>query len=187
MKEIILIILIVLLSTSVWGQSPEATPRLRLKDVRGRTLRLSDYKGKVVLINFWATWCPPCRTEIPDLIKMQSEYRQQGLRIIGVTYPPGKVSDVRRFMRKAGINYKVAVGTKATKALFSHSDTLPMTVVIDRDGNVRDVVEGILYPDEFEQKVKPLLSTKQTMNFVKSNSVHLQLSLSLGFSDAGPK
>ena len=118
---------------------------------------------------------------------MQSEYRQQGLRIIGVTYPPGKVSDVRRFMRKAGINYKVAVGTKATKALFSHSDTLPMTVVIDRDGNVRDVVEGILYPDEFEQKVKPLLSTKQTVNFVKSNSVHLQLSLSLGFSDAGPK
>jgi thiol-disulfide isomerase/thioredoxin len=168
MKKIILTISIVLLSTSVRAQSSEAAPRLSLKDVRGRTLRLSDYIGKVVLINFWATWCPPCRTEIPDLIKMQSEYRKQGLRIIGVTYPPEKISDVRRFMRKAGINYKIAVGTKATKALFSHSDTLPITVVIDREGNVRDVVEGILYPDEFEQKVKPLLSTKQTVNFVKS-------------------
>lgn len=83
---------------------------------------------------------------------------QAGLRIIGITYPPEKISDVRRFVRKVGINYQVAVGTKATKALFSQSDTLPMTVVIDREVNVRDVVEGILYRDEFEQKVKPLLS-----------------------------
>ncbi|HEV8369493.1 MAG TPA: TlpA disulfide reductase family protein [Pyrinomonadaceae bacterium] len=88
------------------------------------------------------------------------DYRKQGLRIIGITYPPGKISDVRSFIRSVGVNYEIAVGTKATKALFSHSDTPPMTVVIDREGNVRYVIEGILYPDEFEQKVKPLLSTR---------------------------
>src|SRR6476469_5652440 len=114
MKKIILTISIVLLSTSVRVQSSESAPRLSLRDVRGRALNLSDYRGRVVLINFWATWCPPCRTEIPDLIKMQSEYRQQGLRIIGVTYPPEKISNVRRFMRRMGVNYKIAVGTKAS-------------------------------------------------------------------------
>ena len=132
-------------------------PNLTLKDINGRQLRLSDYKGKVVLINFWATWCPPCRTEIPDLVKKQQEYRKQGLEIIGITYPPQKLSQVRRFVRTQRINYRIAIGTKDTKALFSASDTLPMTIVIDREGTVRAVIEGVMYADEFDAKVKPLL------------------------------
>src|SRR5678816_745699 len=63
-------------------------PQLELKDLNGRTVRLSDYKGKVVLINFWATWCPPCRAEMPDLVRLQREHANQGLQIIGITYPP---------------------------------------------------------------------------------------------------
>lgn len=160
MKKIILAVSLFLFSMSVRAQSSPPAPPLTLKDIRGRQFSLSDYKGKVVLLNFWATWCPPCRTEIPDLIKMQAQYRDQGLRIIGITYPPEKISEVRRLMRKLGVNYRVAMGTKASKALFSSSDALPLTVVIDRDGAVRDVVEGIMYADEFEQKVKPLLSTQ---------------------------
>jgi thiol-disulfide isomerase/thioredoxin len=118
---------------------------------------LSDYKGKVVLINFWATWCPPCRQEIPDLIKIQRQYRNKGLQIVGITYPPEQLSEVRRFARKLRLNYPVAIGTKESKALFTSSETLPVTVVIDREGVVRDVIEGIMYADEFDQKVKPLL------------------------------
>jgi thiol-disulfide isomerase/thioredoxin len=158
MKNFILIVLIILFPAAAASQSSSQTASLVLKDTRGRAFRLSAYKGKVVLVNFWATWCPPCRTEVPDLIKMQKQYRDQGLRVVGITYPPEKMSDVIRFMRKLGVNYRVAIGTKADKALFSASETLPMTVVIDRDGTVRDVVEGILYSDEFDQKVKPLLS-----------------------------
>jgi hypothetical protein len=89
---------------------------------------------------------------------MQRQYRAQGLRIVGITYPPEKISEVRRLVRKLGMNYRVAVGTKATKALFTTSETLPLTVIIDQDGTVRDMVEGIMYPEEFDQKVKPLLS-----------------------------
>ncbi len=130
---------------------------LTLKDVRGRTVRLGDYRGKVVLLNFWATWCPPCRAEMPDLVKLQREYARQGLQVVGVTYPPETVGRVRRFARRLGVNYPVALGTRATKSLFANTDTLPITVIIDRDGNIRDTIEGIMLSDEFEQKVKPLL------------------------------
>jgi thiol-disulfide isomerase/thioredoxin len=161
MRGLTLTILLLLLSASAAAQSAQAVG-LSLKDIQGRQLRLADYKGKVVLINFWATWCIPCRTEIPDLIKMQKHYGTQGLRIIGITYPPENISNVRRFARKLKMNYPVALGTNATKTLFSSRETLPMTVVIDRDGSVRDVIEGIMYADEFDQKIKPLLSARST-------------------------
>jgi thiol-disulfide isomerase/thioredoxin len=156
MRSFALASVFLLLSVSVVAQSSRQAG-LRLKDIHGQQLRLMDYHGKVVLINFWATWCLPCRTEIPDLINMQKQYRPQGLRIIGITYPPEKISEVRRFTRKLKVNYRVVIGTKTTKALFTTSETLPMTIVIDRRGAVRDVIEGIMYADEFDEKVRPLL------------------------------
>lgn len=133
-----------------------AAPELTLKDIHGRYIRISDYKGKVVLINFWATWCPPCRAEIPDLIKLQREY--DGLQVIGITYPPQKLAEVRRFVRTAKVNYPVGLGTKKTKLRFTQSENLPTTIVIGKDGTIRDIIDGILLPEEFEQKIKPLLN-----------------------------
>ena len=138
------------------GQNSPPT-ELTLKDIKGRVIRLSEYRGKVVLINFWATWCPPCRMEIPDLIKLQRDYGSRSLQVIGVTYPPQKLAEVRRFVQKAKVNYPVALGTKETRLLFTSSDTLPMTIVIGKDGRIRDIIEGILLPEEIEQKIKPLL------------------------------
>jgi hypothetical protein len=74
-----------------------------------------------------------------------------------VTYPPQRLVEVRRFVRSAKVNYPVALGTKDTKLFFTSSETLPMTIIVDRDGRVRDIIEGILLPEEFEQKIKPLL------------------------------
>jgi thiol-disulfide isomerase/thioredoxin len=156
MRRLTLTIVLLLLAGSAVAQSPEQKA-LNLKDIHGRQLSLAAYKGKVVLINFWATWCIPCRSEIPDLVQMQRQYRAQDLRIIGITYPPEKISEVRRFVQELKVNYRIAMGTKATKALFTASETLPMTVVIDRQGAVRDVIEGIMYSDEFDQKVKPVI------------------------------
>ena len=156
MRYIVLAVVLVTTPIISAGQSGKA-PALELKDLRGRNLRLSDYKGKVVLLNFWATWCPPCRAEMPDLIRMQREYRGRGLQVIGVTYPPQEIREVRRFIRKLGVNYPIALGTKETKTLFDETETLPLTVVIDRRGEVRELIQGILLPKEFEQKIKPLL------------------------------
>jgi thiol-disulfide isomerase/thioredoxin len=155
-RAIVFVLLLAALPVVASGQSSSA-PALALKDVQGRTVRLSDYKGKVVLLNFWATWCPPCRAEMPDLIKMQREYQSKGLQVIGITYPPQTIREVRQFMRKLGVNYPIALGRKETKVLFDQTDTLPVTIVIDRKGKVYERIEGILLPEEFDGKVKPLL------------------------------
>ncbi len=149
--------LLAALCSAAYSQGKNPTPALVLKDIQGRTQRLSAYKGKVVLLNFWATWCAPCRAEMPDLIKWQREYKSRGLQIIGITYPPETLADVRKFIQEIKVNYPIILGTEETKARFDEGDVLPLTVVIDRDGAIREVIRGILFPEEFDQKVKPLL------------------------------
>jgi thiol-disulfide isomerase/thioredoxin len=149
--------LLVALSSMLLGQSGKPAPRLELNDIEGRALRLSDYKGKVVLLNFWATWCAPCRAEMPDLVKWQREYKNRGLQVIGITYPPEELAEVREFIKSIKVNYPVALGEEQTKAIFDKGETLPVTVVIDKKGMVREVIQGIIFPEEFERKVKPLL------------------------------
>lgn len=156
----IVFVVLLFLCAPVVALGQESRPaQMTIRDIRGRYIRLSDYRGKVVLVNFWATWCPPCRKEIPDLIRLQREYRSR-LQVIGVTYPPQKLAQVRRYVARAKVNYPVGLGTNATKLLFSQSEALPLTVVIGADGTIRDIIEGILLPDEFEQKIKPLLQEK---------------------------
>jgi thiol-disulfide isomerase/thioredoxin len=156
-RAVITATLLVALSSLVLGQVERPAPKLEIKDVEGGALRLSDYKGKVVLLNFWATWCAPCRAEMPDLVKWQREYRSKGLQVIGVTYPPEELAEVREFIKSIKVNYPVALGEEQTKAMFDKGETLPVTVVIDKKGMVREVIQGIIFPEEFEQKVKPLL------------------------------
>ena len=149
-------LLITFCFASALGQETKA-PDFELRDVNGRTVRLSDYKGKVVLINFWATWCPPCRAEMPDLVRRQREYRNKGLQIIGITYPPENKDRVRRFARSLKVNYPIILGTRQLKARFSSDENLPLTIVIDRDGKVSNIIVGILLPKEFDEMIKPLL------------------------------
>ena len=148
--------LIVCSLSCVFGQQA-TTPQFTLKDINGRTVRLRAYRGKVVLVNFWATWCPPCRAEMPDLVRLQREHAREGLRIIGITYPPETKSRVRRFARSLKVNYPIILGTRQIKTRFSSDETLPLTVVIDRDGKVKEIISGILLPEEFDEKIKPLL------------------------------
>jgi len=150
------VLMILSAGTSVVGQQTVA-PQFALKDLNGRTVRLRAYRGKVVLINFWATWCPPCRAEMPDLVRLQREHARDGLQIIGITYPPETKTQVRRFARSLKVNYPIILGTRQIKARFSSEETLPLTVVIDRDGKVNDIISGILLRQEFDEKIKPLL------------------------------
>jgi len=157
-------------SSGVWGQEP-IKPQFTLRDLNGSTVRLRAYRGKVVLINFWATWCPPCRAEMPDLIRLQREYASHGLQIIGITYPPETKTRVQRFARSLKVNYPIILGTRQIRARFSSEETLPLTVVIDRDGKVTDIISGILLPEEFDEKIKPLLmrNTEGEMRNAKSD------------------
>ena len=147
-------LLILLLLQPVIAQTKIA-PDWKLKDLAGRQIRLRDYKGKVVLLNFWATWCSPCLAEIPALVKWQRKY--SALQIIGITYPPQTRQEIRRFARKLNINYPIIQGTTELKSFFTTSDTLPYTIVLDAAGNIHSTIEGILYDDEFAAKILPLL------------------------------
>ena len=160
MKQILAIFAVALIfAFSLFAQDGPANkaPSISLKDLNGKTVKLSDFKGKVVLLNFWATWCVPCAAEVPELVKWQEQYKADGLQIIGITYPPTRAVNVKRFVRRNKINYPILLGSKATKKLFESSDTLPITVIIDRKGNIVDRIDGVIFADEFELKIKPLL------------------------------
>ena len=90
----------------------QRAPDLVFKDINGKTFRVSDFRGKVLLLNFWATWCLPCQAEIPELVKYQERYRTRGLRIVGISYPPEQLSEVRSFKRKLKMNYPLVIGSR---------------------------------------------------------------------------
>jgi peroxiredoxin len=94
---------------------------------------------------------------MPDLVKLQREHGKEGLQVIGITYPPESREQVRRFARSLKVNYPIILGTRELKARFSSDETLPLTVVIDRNGKVSEIISGILLREEFDEKIKPLL------------------------------
>lgn len=161
MNRLITILLVFLSVTVALAQEtkPTKAPSLALKDLTGKTVKLSSYSGKVVLVNFWATWCAPCAAEVPELVKWQNEYKDT-LQIVGITYPPTSLAKIRGFVRDHGINYPILLGSKATKRLFEPSENLPITVIIDREGNVVDRIDGVIFADEFEAKIKPLIKQR---------------------------
>jgi thiol-disulfide isomerase/thioredoxin len=138
-------------------KDPVAVPDLTLKTIDGRTLNSRDWKGKVTLVNFWATWCPPCREEIPDLIKLQERYKDH-LQIIGVSSDEGSTSDVAKFVADHRMNYPVVMEkdfpavTKAFPGIFA----LPTTFVIDEDVMMVQKHVGLLNPALIEQETRVL-------------------------------
>jgi peroxiredoxin len=132
-------------------------PAWNLKDVDGNSVSSESFKGKVVVIDFWATWCPPCRDEIPGYIEMQKELGDKGLVIVGISLDTKGPAVVKQFMQKFGMNYTVVMGDEATAELFGGVEGIPTTFVIGRDGNIAYKKVGLQPHDEFEKHVKPLL------------------------------
>lgn len=138
-----------------------AAPAWELKDLDGKAVKLSDFKGKVVLLNFWATWCPPCRKEIPALIALQNQYKEQGLVVIGVSLDQGGASTVKPFSTRMKINYPLVIGDEKTGAVYGGIQAIPTTFYIDRDGNVAGRQQGDSDQAGFEAAIKPLLSKSE--------------------------
>jgi peroxiredoxin len=158
MKQLLLILLLF----QVISAQTKTVPNWKLKDISGQQIRLQDYKGKVVLLNFWATWCSPCLAEIPELVKWQHKYSKSGLQVIGITSPPQTKREIQKFARKLKINYPIIQGTAELKSYFTASETLPWTIVIDRRGNIVTQIEGILFAEEFAETIQPLLLKKKS-------------------------
>lgn len=124
-------------------KEPKAIPAMSLQDLEGRALTSDGWKGKVVLVNFWATWCPPCRAEIPDLVALQDKYRDS-LVVVGVSEDEGSVDAVRQFAAEHRINYPIVMSTPELKKNFSGVYALPTTFLLDRDGRLVQKHVGLL-------------------------------------------
>jgi peroxiredoxin len=134
-----------------------AAPEFALKDLSGKQVRLSDYKGKVVVVNFWATWCGPCRLEIPDFVRLREQYHDRGLEIIGISMDEDGSEDVAKSAAAFKINYPVVMGTMETVEAFGPMNAIPTTFIIDRQGRIESRHLGMLLFDEVESAIKPLL------------------------------
>ncbi|MGH8095400.1 MAG: TlpA family protein disulfide reductase [Chthoniobacterales bacterium] len=137
--------------------SPIPAPGWQLQDLEGKSINLSDFKGKVVVLNFWATWCPPCREEIPDLVSLQKQYAPQGLVVLGISLDTGGPARVAALAKKLEINYPILMGNAKISAAYGGIRGLPTTFIIDRKGNVVDGLEGETDRATLEAKIKPLL------------------------------
>ena len=131
-------------------------PDFTLKDSDGKVMHLSDYRGKVVLLDFWATWCGPCKIEIPWFIQFQREHRD-GLAVLGVSMDDEGWDVVKPFLAKEKVNYRVMMGNDQTSQLYGGIDALPTTFLIDRQGKIAAVHVGLVNRKDFENGIEQLL------------------------------
>ena len=137
-----------------------AAPDFALKDADGKTVRLSDYKGKVVLLDFWATYCGPCKIEIPWFMDFERKHKDQGFAVLGIDMDDEGWDAVKPFVADVGINYRVVVGNDSTADKFGGIEALPTTFLIDRDGKIADVHVGLTSKGEFENAIEQLLQAR---------------------------
>lgn len=135
----------------------QKAPNFKLKTIDGKTIELSKLKGKTVVVNFWATWCGPCRAEIPGFIQVYDKYKSKGLEIVGISLDQGGWSDVKPFVKKYGIPYPIVLGNQQVARAYGNIDAIPTTFIVDKNGSIVDRHLGYMKEEDFENKIKDYL------------------------------
>ena len=140
------------------GEIGSRLPDFSVNDLRGNALSSANLRGKVVLIDFWATWCQPCKKEMPGYQKLADTYGPRGLVVVGFKFDNmPDTEDPLQFAKSIGVHYPLAVATEDVRQRFGGIEGLPTTMIYDRDGILRTKVIGFEYTDKIEQALKPLL------------------------------
>jgi peroxiredoxin len=149
------------------AKSRKPAPAFTLKDANGQSVQLADYRGKVVVLNFWATWCGPCGIEIPWFVAFEQQYKAQGFAVLGVSMDEDGWQAVKPFLSEHKINYRVLLGNDSVSQLYGGLDALPTTFVIDREGNVAFPPHiGLISKNDYVNEIQSLLEQpRQTTTF----------------------
>jgi thiol-disulfide isomerase/thioredoxin len=137
-------------------RNPDAAPDFKLRGLDGKDLSLADERGKVILLNFWATWCGPCRAEIPDLIALQQKYKDR-LQIIGLVVDDDDADVIKKVVAETQINYPVAISSKEVRMRYGGIAALPTSFVLDAQGRVVQKHEGLRDPILYELEIRALI------------------------------
>jgi len=144
-----------------------AAPDFTLQSLDGKTVHLSDFRGKGVLLNFWATWCQPCKIEMPWFAELQKQYGPQGLQIVGIAMDDASPKEIGEFAHDLGVNYPILVGKEEVGNAYGGVQFLPATFYIGRDGKVVDKVFGLKGRGEIEDGIKKALAEGQAVQAQK--------------------
>ena len=139
------------------AKTRKAAPEFSLIDVNGKPVKLSEYKGKVVLLNFWATWCGPCKIEIPWFKEFETAYKNKGFAVLGVAMDDEGWETVKPYIEKHEVNYRVLAGTEQVSMLYGDVESLPTTFVIDREGKIAQHHVGLISKSEYSDEIQQLL------------------------------
>jgi len=143
----------------------KTAPEFVLKDSNGQTVHLTDYKGKVVLLDFWATWCGPCKVEIPWFIEFEQQFKDRGFAVLGVSMDEDGWDAVKPYIDDHKINYRVMLGNEQVSDIYGGLDSLPTTLLIDRQGKIASVHIGLsLGKEEFRNDIDHLLGASSASN-----------------------
>jgi peroxiredoxin len=134
-------------------------PDFELTSLDGKQVKLSDFRGQAVLLNFWATWCSPCKIEMPWFVDLQKQYGPQGLAVVGVAMDDASRDDIAKFAKEMGVNYPILIGKEAVGEMYGGVQFLPTTFYIDRKGRVIERVFGLTGKGEIEDNVKKALAS----------------------------
>lgn len=135
-------------------------PDFSLQSLDGKTTRLSDFRGKAVLLNFWATWCGPCKIEMPWFVDFQKQYGSQGLQIVGIAMDDASKEDIAKFAKDMGVNYPILIGKESVGDQYGGVPALPETFVVARNGKILEKIIGLRGKGEIDDIIQTALKTK---------------------------
>lgn len=137
-------------------------PDFEIPTLDGKKLKLSGYRGKAVLLNFWATWCGPCKIEMPWFVELKKRYEDRGFQIIGVALDAESRRSVAEFAKQMGVNYPIAIGSDAISDLYGGVDGLPASFYIDRNGRIVEQTFGLISHSDIEHNINKALESPST-------------------------
>ena len=142
----------------------KAAPDFTLKDANGASVKLSDYRGKVVLLNFWATWCGPCKIEIPWFMEFEQQYKNKGFAVLGIAMDDEGWAAVKPYIAEKKMNYRVVMGNDTVASEYGGIDSLPTTFVIDQEGRIVASHIGLINKDDYLKEIQSLLGNQNARN-----------------------